>query len=183
MYDQLYQVGLVAIAGALGAIVGVEREFADKPAGLRTHMFVCAASALLMLLGDGVVDQFQQEDRNSISADPIRIIQAIVVGISFLGAGTIIHHHDNRVEGLTTAASILLTAGIGISVAVDKYVLATGIALMALTILLLVGVIERQIQRYLQRRKNDEEEVPTRTNQARDSNTQEQQNHRDVAAI
>lgn len=100
MEEQLQRLGVVAIAAGLGALVGVEREFADKPAGLRTHMFVGAASAMLMLLGDSVLDRFQQEDLGSVRADPIRIIQAIVVGISFLGAGTIIHHPDNRVEGL-----------------------------------------------------------------------------------
>jgi hypothetical protein len=87
--SQLWEVGLVALAGALGAIIGVEREFADKPAGLRTHILVCAASALLMLIGKGVLQQFSVEGVDSAyRADPLRIIQAIVIGISFLGAGT-----------------------------------------------------------------------------------------------
>ncbi len=152
MQDQLQQIGIVAIAGALGAIVGFEREFADKPAGLRTHIFVGAASAMLMLLGDGVLDQFQQEDRGGLSADPIRIIQAIVVGISFLGAGTIIHHQDKRVEGLTTAASILLTAGIGIAVAVGQLIFAVSISILAVLVLTLVGGIERRIARHVRKR-------------------------------
>ncbi len=145
MEDQLHQIGIVAIAAGLGALVGVEREFADKPAGLRTHMFVCAASAMLMLLGDAVLDRFEQEDLGSVSADPIRIIQAIVVGISFLGAGTIIHHGDNRVEGLTTASSILLTSGIGIAVAVGQLIFAIGISVLAVLVLLLVGWVEKRI--------------------------------------
>ncbi|GAA5505893.1 MgtC/SapB family protein [Novipirellula caenicola] len=162
MEDQLYQIVVVVIAGALGAVVGIEREFADKPAGLRTHMFVCAASAMLVLLGDVVLERFNQGNENNISADPIRMIQAIVVGISFLGAGTIIHHQDNRVEGLTTAASILLTAGIGIAVAVGQLYFAVGIAVLAVVVLILVGFIERRIQRKvakIKQKSDDTEKV------------------------
>ncbi|EMI18101.1 MgtC/SapB transporter [Rhodopirellula maiorica SM1] len=149
MEDQINQIIVVLIAGALGAVVGFEREFADKPAGLRTHMFVCAASAMLVLLGDIVLERFNQGNESNISADPIRMIQAIVVGISFLGAGTIIHHRDQRVEGLTTAASILLTSGIGIAVAVGQLYFAAGVTLLAVLVLIIVGWIERCIQRRL----------------------------------
>lgn len=143
---ELQNLGMVALAAGLGAVVGIEREFADKPAGLRTHMFVCAASTMLMLLGNSVLDQFQlSEGRQAISADPIRIIQAIVVGISFLGAGTIIHQGNVRVEGLTTAASILLTSGIGIAVAVGQIIFAGGVALLTVGILVLVGWIEKKL--------------------------------------
>ncbi|MFG0334841.1 MAG: MgtC/SapB family protein, partial [Maioricimonas sp. JB049] len=108
---------LVALAGLLGGVIGFEREIADKPAGLRTHIFVAAAAALLVLLAEGAVDFFQQTGSDTqIEADPIRIIQAIVIGISFLGAGTIVHRRGEEVEGLTTAASIFLTASIGIAV-------------------------------------------------------------------
>lgn len=137
---ELMNLGLVALAAVLGAIVGLERELADKPAGLRTHMFVSAASAMLVLLGDPVLDEFQQgEGIESVDADPIRIIQAIVIGISFLGAGTIFHQGGDRVEGLTTAASILLTSGVGIAVAVGQIIFAAGTAILAVTILLFVG--------------------------------------------
>lgn len=145
MQEEIKHIGLVALAGLLGAIVGVEREFADKPAGLRTHIFVAAASALLMLLGDGILERFREQGHDALDADPIRVVQAIVVGISFLGAGTIIHHSNRRVEGLTTAASILLTSGVGIAVALEKFYLAVGVAVLALLILLLVGWIERKI--------------------------------------
>jgi putative Mg2+ transporter-C (MgtC) family protein len=143
-FSDLPQLGLIALAGALGGLIGLEREFADKPAGLRTHFLVGAGSALLMVLGDAVIEEFQQqaEVRRSIQADPIRVIQAIVVGISFLGAGTIIHERG-RVEGLTTAASIFLTAGIGVAVAADRIRLAIGVTLLALVVLLVVGYVER----------------------------------------
>lgn len=72
-------------------------------------------------------------------------MQAIVIGISFLGAGTIIHQGNDRVEGLTTAASIFLTAGLGIAVAVGQVVLAAGITVFAVIVLALVGWIERRL--------------------------------------
>lgn len=144
---ELYQIGVVAIAAGLGALIGIEREFADKPAGLRTHMFVCAASAMLMILGDAVLEKFLQDQSSGVRADPIRTIQAIVVGISFLGAGTIIHHNDNRVEGLTTASSILLTAGIGIAVAIGQLLFAAGVTVFAVLVLVIVGHIEKRIAR------------------------------------
>tara|TARA_R110002049_G_scaffold50370_3_gene143132 strand:- start:180098 stop:180589 length:492 start_codon:yes stop_codon:yes gene_type:complete len=151
--EQLQPLVAVAIAAALGAVTGLEREFADKPAGLRTHMFVCSASALLVLLGDGVIDRFQSEDIGSVSTDPTRIIQAIVVGISFLGAGTIVHHQDRQVEGLTTASSILFTAGIGIAVAIGQLILAAGATILAALILVVVGRVEKQIALRAAKRK------------------------------
>lgn len=143
---EMQNLGLVALAGGFGAVIGIEREFAGKPAGLRTHMFVCASSAMLMLLGGIVVDQFQeQESHQALSADPIRILQAIVVGISFLGAGTIVHHSNDNVEGLTTAASVLLTAGVGIAVAVGQFYFAGGVALLTVGTLIAVGWMERTL--------------------------------------
>lgn len=136
---------LIALAGFLGGLVGLERELARKPAGLRTHIFVAAAAALFMLVSQNIIDNFQQQEGASvIGADPIRVLQAIVVGVSFLGAGTIIYEgKEGKVEGLTTAASILLTTGIGVAVATWQLVLATGISLLAVVVLYLVGVIER----------------------------------------
>ncbi len=151
MEDQLSQIGVVAIALGLGALVGLEREFADKPAGLRTHMFVCAAAAMLMLLGNAVLENFHQDARSSLRTDPLRIIEAIIVGISFLGAGTIIHRGDNQVEGLTTASSVLLTACIGIAVAVGQLVFAIGITGVAVLVLLVVGRAEKRIAQFIER--------------------------------
>ncbi|QDV23143.1 MgtC/SapB family protein [Aureliella helgolandensis] len=145
MIADLWLLGTVVLAGALGAIVGAERELSGKPAGLRTHLFVSAGAALLILLSDSAVQKFVEQNQQHVSADPIRVIQAIVVGISFLGAGTIIHERGQRVEGLTTAASIFITAGIGIAVATDHVVLATGTALGAVLVLWLMGRLERRI--------------------------------------
>lgn len=141
--------GTIAIAAACGGVLGLEREFAGKPAGIRTHIFVCAGSALMMILGQGIVDQFQQREGNSIlSADPIRTLQAIVVGISFLGAGTIVHQKGEGVEGLTTAAGIYLTAGIGVAAAVDRVGMALVITVAATLILIIVGLVEDWVGRF-----------------------------------
>jgi putative Mg2+ transporter-C (MgtC) family protein len=147
--SQLHIVGLVAIAALLGGMIGVEREIANKPAGFRTHMLVAGASALLMKLGEVVAVYYAPEAAaHASSVDPTRIIQAIVTGISFLGAGTIIRHrHEEGVEGLTTAASILLSATIGICVALDKIILAVGVTLLALAVLLVMGRLERTLNR------------------------------------
>ena len=137
----------VLLAGGLGACIGLERELSAKPAGLRTHVFVCAGAALLMLLSESVVLAFAGQPEGDINIDPIRVIQAIVIGISFLGTGTIIHEQGRAVEGLTTASSIYLTSGIGIAVAADEFVLAAGTTLFAVSVLCGLGWIERRIRR------------------------------------
>lgn len=138
----------IAIAAACGGVLGVEREIAGKPAGIRTHIFVCTGAALMMILGQEIVNQFQQQESNSLlSVDPIRTLQAIVVGISFLGAGTIMHQKEGGVEGLTTAATIYLTAGIGVATAVDQTGLAICVTVFAVVVLILVGSIERWFER------------------------------------
>lgn len=90
----------------LGGAVGFEREKADKPAGLRTHMLVAGSAALLTGMGRVVILNLGV-DETFIRADPLRIIEAVITGITFLGAGTIIRHRGkDQIEGLTTAASL-----------------------------------------------------------------------------
>ncbi|MBN1995145.1 MAG: MgtC/SapB family protein [Anaerolineae bacterium] len=137
----------VILAAFLSALIGVERELADKPAGLRTHVLVGGAAALLVGLSDVAVNHFAIDLGTSvIRADPIRIMEAVVTGVAFLGAGTIIRHSPQKqVEGLTTAASILVAAAIGISVALQQWILAVGVALLVLVILRGLGMIERRL--------------------------------------
>jgi putative Mg2+ transporter-C (MgtC) family protein len=129
---ELLSLGKIVIACVLGGLVGVEREFADKPAGLRTHMLVCATSSFVVILAMLAVSAF--EPLADISIDPIRLIEAIVVGVSFLGAGTILKYNNSKsersVEGLTTSASILSVAAIGAAVAFEAFILAIGVALL-----------------------------------------------------
>lgn len=137
----------VALAMLLGGIVGLERELAQKPAGLRTHMLVCGAAALLVGIVDTLIAHVSVAP-GSLRADPIRIIEAVITGISFLGAGTIIRQRDGTsVEGLTTAAGLLFAAVIGICVGSDALVVAIGGTVLALFTLGAVGLIERLTDR------------------------------------
>src|ERR1051325_6240738 len=100
---ELQTLGYVAAGMALGGAIGFERELADKPAGMRTHMLVAGAAALLVALGDKLIEHFSKYD-GLIRGDPIGLIAVTVTGVSFLGAGTIIRRdHQSPVEGLTTA--------------------------------------------------------------------------------
>jgi len=133
---------IVGLAGFLGACLGLERELARKPAGLRTHILVAVAAAALMLVGDGVAERFAREqDGVPVASDPLRVMEAIVVGISFLGAGTIVQA-GARVEGLTTAASILITAAIGLAVATGDGLFAAVLTGVVLVVLLALGRVE-----------------------------------------
>lgn len=118
----------VAVASILGGIVGLEREASHKPAGFRTHLLVAGGAAFLFSLSEFIVLHFGELAKDAVlRADPIRIVEAIVMGVSFLGAGTIFRHTgENHIEGLTTAASLLFVAAIGISVSLGLYLAAIG---------------------------------------------------------
>jgi putative Mg2+ transporter-C (MgtC) family protein len=136
----------VMIAGALGGVVGLERELANRPAGLRTHAILAAAAAMLVGLADLLVAHFAVETiPELLRADPIRVVEAIVTGVAFLGAGTIFRHQNQDVvEGLTTAAALLLVSAIGIAVALGQLLLA---ALVALVSLVLLRVLRNMVRR------------------------------------
>jgi putative Mg2+ transporter-C (MgtC) family protein len=139
---ELTIVGEVLLAGLFGGLIGFEREAADKPAGLRTHILVAMAASLITSLGSMVVRSAPVPEQ--VASDPIRVIQAIVVGISFLGAGTILQREEKgRVEGLTTSASILATAAIGITVALEHILLATSVTLAILVVVWLLSYLEK----------------------------------------
>lgn len=133
----------VVIGGAFGGIVGLERELANRPAGLRTHALLASAAALLVGLGDLLVERFAEETLPQVlRADPLRIVEAIVTGVAFLGAGTIFRHPGSQViEGLTTGASLLLVASIGIAVGLGQLLLAGIVTIVSLVLLHWVGRI------------------------------------------
>lgn len=139
----------VLVAFILGALIGLEREAAEKPAGLRTHMLVTGASALLVSLGSVAIDSYiSQFGTTVIRSDPIRIIGAVVTGVSFLGAGTIIRlRSDGDIEGLTTAASLLLASAVGIGVALSQWFLVIGVTFLVLVILRGIPLIRRLLLR------------------------------------
>jgi putative Mg2+ transporter-C (MgtC) family protein len=122
------------LATALAAAVGWEREQAGKAAGLRTHMLVGLAAALYTCLGSVAMGQSQVEA--GLRADPIRVIQAVALGVGFLGGGAIsAARAGGHVVGLTTAASIWATAAVGIAAGLGQYVLAGGGTVLQLIVL------------------------------------------------
>jgi len=146
--EQLEVMGRVALAALLGSLIGLERELSGKPAGLRTHLLVAAAACLLLSLGDPLLARYAEQHGAATSADPLRLLQAIVIGASFLGAGTIVVDRDaRRVEGLTTAASVLVTTGVGAAVALRQHVLAISVTALTLLALTLLGLLERRLGR------------------------------------
>ena len=138
----------VGLAMVLGATIGLEREIEDKPAGLRTHMLVAGAAALLVALSDVMIKHFNVAlGSELVRSDLTRIIQAVITGVSFLGAGTIIRHSSTRqVEGLTTAASILFAATVGVCAALSQLVLAVGVTAFVLATLRGVGHFEQWLE-------------------------------------
>jgi putative Mg2+ transporter-C (MgtC) family protein len=109
-FDQLLSIVIrLAVAAGLGALIGADRESVGKAAGLRTHMLVALGAALFVI----VVTE------NGTEGDVSRVIQGVAAGIGFLGAGTILKQPEkDQVSGLTTAASVWLTAAIGVAAGV-----------------------------------------------------------------
>ncbi len=133
----------VIAAGALAAVVGWEREHAGKSAGFRTHILVCMAAALYTAIGTMEFSEAAARP-DGLRADPIRVIQAVALGIGFLGSGVIrIAKDSEEVLGLTTAASIWATAAVGIAAGFGRFVLAAGVTLLLALVLHLLPRIER----------------------------------------
>jgi len=123
------------IAAILGGLLGYERELKGKPAGLRTHMLVAVGAALFVLI---------PQQAGASVADLTRVLQGLIAGVGFLGAGAIIMGNQ-RVEtkGLTTAASIWLTAAIGVAAGMGRESTAVLSTLLALLILSVIPMVER----------------------------------------
>jgi putative Mg2+ transporter-C (MgtC) family protein len=144
---QLEMLVSVAIAVVLGGLVGLEREFAHKPAGVRTHALLAAAACLPVVLTDVILAHFATDSPPSLlRADPVRIIEAIVTGTAFLGAGTIFRHGTEKVEGLTTAASLLLVAAVGVAVGLEQVFLAVMVTVLTLVLLRVAGAVFAAIE-------------------------------------
>ena len=127
---------------AAGAFIGYERSFHGRPAGLRTHVLVCLASALLMLVT--VYEDHWVRTPGESRLDPTRMAQGIMTGIGFLGAGVIVKEGLN-VRGLTTAASIWITAGIGVLAGVGLYLPLVVSVILTLAVLSVFRWIENRV--------------------------------------
>jgi putative Mg2+ transporter-C (MgtC) family protein len=124
----------LVIAALLGGVLGLQREHQGKSAGVRTHMLVSLGAAVFVM-----VPQLAGVESDSLA----RVIQGIVAGIGFLGAGSILKPGGDHVRGLTTAAGIWLTAAIGVGVGLGRVMTAALSVALALLILLLQGPLER----------------------------------------
>ncbi len=130
----------LAVAVALGGVIGVERELDGQWAGVRTHMMVSLGAAIFAI----VAQPFCKESPAEIT----RVIQGIAAGIGFLGAGTILKLDDSRtVMGLTTAASIWLAAAIGTAVGLGQMSLAAATTVMAIVVLLFLRPLRWMLSR------------------------------------
>lgn len=124
----------LVVAALLGGLIGLEREFSDQPAGLRTHLLVALGAALFTLTGAYGVSAFTQGGDAVVTFDPTRVAAQIVTGIGFLGAGAIIQQGAS-VRGLTTAAALWVTAAVGLAAAFGYWfgaVTTAGVAIVAL---------------------------------------------------
>src|SRR3977135_395971 len=143
-HDDLVIIGRVTGALVIGALIGFERTFHGRPAGFRTHSLVCIASSILM-----IVTVYQNQwmtfvEHDAIRTDPTRMAQGIMTGIGFLGAG-VIFKEGLTVRGLTTAASIWITAAIGIQVGIGFYFAAVLGAAATLVVLAFFLALERKM--------------------------------------
>ena len=126
----------------LTGALGWERNQSGKSAGIRTHMIVGMGACFFMMLPEMIIPHFQQFG-DAVKFDPERVIQAVVAGISFVGAGTIFVSKDkDHVKGLTTAASIWTCTAIGMAVGVGRYLLPIAATVMLLLVLHLLRKIE-----------------------------------------
>lgn len=126
----------------LGGIIGIQRERSDKPAGFRTHMLVCLGTAVFVITCSSVGMAFDAMSR---------VIQGLVTGIGFIGAGTILKlDKEEEIIGLTTAAGIWMTAAIGITVGLG----AIGIAAMATLLALIILALAQPVEDFVQKRRD-----------------------------
>lgn len=125
-----------------GAVLGFEREARSKPAGLRTHMLVSLGAALFMVLAVELMEDYANAP-SAIRLDAMRVLGGIIGGIGFLGGGAILEARGS-IRGLTTAATIWMTSAIGAACGLGYYPIAGMAVGLSLTVLILVGLMERK---------------------------------------
>lgn len=129
----------LSLAAIFGALLGIERETKGKAAGVRTHMLVAVSCALFVLI---------PQMSGTTNADITRVIQGVIAGVGFLGAGAIIKGRDDEsVRGLTTAAGIFMTAAIGIAAGLGREATALLSTLLALLIFSIAPIIVRWFEK------------------------------------
>jgi len=148
----------LTLATVLGAMIGVERELARKTAGMRTFALVSLGSALFSIISHSAMSMTGVG--NAINYDPTRIAAQIISGVGFIGAGLIIFN-QSKVQGITTAAGLWLSAAIGMAVGFKFYMVAVFTSFLALLIFVLFWEFEEKlIKKYYIRSRNDPPEEP-----------------------
>ena len=140
MISDIHLIMRLVLSMILGGLIGYERELTNRPAGLRTHILVTVGSCLIMILS---IYGFMGLGPNGGNGEPARLAAQVVSGIGFLGAGTIMRDGSN-VSGLTTAASIWISGGIGLATGAGFYLGALTTTVIALLSLFSVRFIEGQ---------------------------------------
>lgn len=143
----------------LGGAIGFERELKNRPAGFRTHMLVAGAAALLVGMGV-LLAEGAPRFREGVTLDPLRLIEATIAGVAFIGAGTIFsRRRGEHIAGITTAASLLMVAVIGIAAGLRYPLLAVMATVMTLLVLLALDAFERWQGRRAEAQKEAAEEA------------------------
>lgn len=130
----------LGLAVLMGGAIGLERQIAGKPAGLRTNILICLGSALMMDLSMNLIGP------DGRVGDPARMAAQVVTGIGFIGAGTIMQSKGN-ISGLTSAATIWTVAAIGLTIGAGFFVEGLGATAMVLIVLLVLGQLEHRLVR------------------------------------
>ncbi|HBB49370.1 TPA: hypothetical protein DEQ22_01745 [Candidatus Nomurabacteria bacterium] len=134
------------VAVTLGMLIGTERLFMHKEAGMKTHSLVAMGATLFIIISEMMAIKYGNLD----NFDPSRIASQIIVGIGFIGAGMIMFR-DSRLSGLSTASGLWVTAGIGMAVGFGLYILAIISTILVLLIFILMSIIERPIRKISER--------------------------------
>lgn len=134
----------LSAAAGLAAVIGLERELRDRPAGLRTHMLVSLGAAAFLLVGYEILFATAEGDP-SARIDPTRIVEGVIGGIGFLGAGSIIRS-GGSVHGITTGAAIWIAGAIGVACATGNIVMAVMVTVLALVIVLVLGYVQSRVK-------------------------------------
>jgi len=140
--SQIQTILQLILSLVFGGVIGLEREYKKKGAGLQTYSLVALGACIFTIVGSENFYYFLGQP--GIAFDPSRIILAVATGIGFIGAGVIIYRQDH-VEGLTTAAGLWLVSAIGVAVGMKFYLLSFTSTLLAIIILIVFGELERKI--------------------------------------
>lgn len=134
----------IVVAGLLGAIIGLEREMRNRPAGLRTHMLTSIAAAVFTVMTFEIYYEMVDLNASIARLDPLRVIEAVTAGVAFLSAGAIFRSGGN-VKGLTTGAAIWMAGAVGVASGAGFYGVAVTGAVFALVVTSLLGLFEKKV--------------------------------------